>query len=202
MPLRGVSSYREATKMNNSLSVANSAYKLIDAGFGEQARDMLIQARQQPDHHPNVDRALSDLVLREEAEDKKRDRALERAEEERVFVRRFADAMYSEPADRPTFEGRWRGAPDHRIRIDVKAENLKADLVFGEWDDEPIELEAFNGVVLNRAATITAKHWPGDMKSDVRIFIFLSDDGKKIHAMGRAWISGDFMFQSFEKDET
>ena len=63
-----IKKYNEASEKEETLSVANKAYRLIDVGFIDEAKKILKEAQQKEDVHPNVNEALVSISKKEEGE--------------------------------------------------------------------------------------------------------------------------------------
>jgi tetratricopeptide (TPR) repeat protein len=185
MPLRAVRNFKESAKLNGTLAAANTAGKLIKAGFADEARTILNQAMQQPEHHPNVDSALVTLSQQEEEETKAERAAIEEARRQRTFITEFATSFFTEVSDLPSFAGLWRSADNSLLRLDVLS---------------VIDMEAFTGTISNLGARIKTKYWPTFHDSEVSAYLYLSKDGRRMHFMGRHAFKG-YIFETLEKEE-
>lgn len=98
---------KKAVEENESLAAANLAYQYIDAGFVEEAMQILNEAKQKENVHPNVGRALANATEKQETELKTEKQAIENALEQRNFLLSFAEAYLIDCAASDGFEGIW-----------------------------------------------------------------------------------------------
>jgi Flp pilus assembly protein TadD len=98
---------KKAIKENETLAAANLAYQYIDAGFVEEAMQILNEAKQQENAHPNVGRALAAAAERQELDAEIEKKFIETAREQGRFLLAFAEAYFVDCASAASFEGAW-----------------------------------------------------------------------------------------------
>ena len=117
MPLLSVSFYRKAEEENNTLAMANLAYRLLNSGFKQEASDILDKAKRQEDAHPNVARAIAALSEKEEQESEAEKSILTSAAEQQKFFRSFAEAYFAETVKPAVFNGAWKFPDGIEVKI-------------------------------------------------------------------------------------
>jgi tetratricopeptide (TPR) repeat protein len=93
LPVRAVSALRESEKKGSTLAMANLAARLSNAGFFNEASDILNRALDVEDHHRNVDTTLGNLKGVPEDEGKRQEEIFGRAGKISDFYRRIGRAM-------------------------------------------------------------------------------------------------------------
>ena len=128
LPILSVDTYLRAINLGETLSTANLAYKFLDAGMANNARDILKPAMGIVDHDPNVDKCYAEIEERTTTEGSKQGKLIEDAQEVRKFL---AAIGYGLKKIVPPIAGTWR-------------------LPFGE-----IDLKLVDGRVAGKAEIIT-----------------------------------------------
>jgi tetratricopeptide (TPR) repeat protein len=181
MPVHSVKFYRKAADLDHTLAVANLAYRFMNAGFTEEASQILDKAKQQPKLHPNVGRAIAAISEREEAESKIEEHLLNAAREQQRFLRSFAEAYFTERSNcRSFFGGAWRFPDGDEVTIIQTETDIKA-----EWDNDDGKYR-LEGHVSNQAARITIYKKNillPRYDEDSRGYAYLSPDGEQLHIM-------------------
>jgi|HubBroStandDraft_1064217.scaffolds.fasta_scaffold04042_4 tetratricopeptide (TPR) repeat protein len=114
MPGRSVDAYREGERLGGTLAMANLAGKLTDAGFFEEAGEILATALKVEDHHKNVDTALATLKGAPEKEDKKLDEVFGKASRLSEYYRNFGRSLACPDVD--ITPSNWRG-PQFQVAV-------------------------------------------------------------------------------------
>ena len=149
MPIRSVKYYRLAETKGSTLSAANLASLLINKGFHTDARELLIKAQSADDVHPNVNRALATIEDQETQEVERWSKCEELAEQQKRFLRRFAEAYYTPKHPLPRFAGNWSLQDGEEIRITQQQATISM-----EWGSGPKRIK-ITGEQKNSAAKIT-----------------------------------------------
>ena len=98
--------YKKAAELGNTLSVANLSSRFINAGFYQEAKQILLKAKESADIHENVWTGLDSLSKKEKEEAEKYAEILAQAKEEQKFIKKFGDAFFDAPAQ-PFVSGNW-----------------------------------------------------------------------------------------------
>lgn len=120
LPVLAVKAYRAAFESGNTLSAANIATLLINAGFLEDADQVLLKAEATDSPHENVHHARARLSNAKDSEDKKVAELESAALAVRGFLRRFSAARRV-ATDAPGLAGVW-SVPGVGL-IDITLEN-------------------------------------------------------------------------------
>lgn len=162
MPIRSVGLYRRAVVEGNTLAMANLAYRFMNQGFSEEAREILKKAGQEADPHVNVSRATAALAERIEAEDKRWDSLVALSTAQRQFIRAYAESYYV-PTEDVKISGSWL-----KGQTAVLIEQTNAGLT-ATWSEQGVK-HHLSGVLRNRSARVQMRKWE-------RSLLLLSDDG-------------------------
>lgn len=175
--------YKSSMKDGETLATANLIYRLIDAGFQEEAEALIAEAKQQKELHPNVLRA--EVKLREsiEEEDKKIESIKKSANITRTFAWDFADAIAN--TNLIPDNSRWRiDGLDMTIRIEGSSiyidnsegnqSNSMKGSILGNSFTINIVNTGYTSAMRNKGFTSEAKVC-GYFKDD-KVYIFISKD--------------------------
>ena len=177
MPMHSVKFYKKASERNETLAMANLAYRFMNAGFREEASEILNKAKQQANLHPNVGSAISAIPEKEEAESEIEERSLNSARTQQRFLLSFAEAYFTEKPNCPTFNGLWCNSID--LSITQSETRIEA-----RWLDD--EENKFTGHVTNRAARVTSykkNAFLSRYEENGRGYVYLSPDGQQLFIM-------------------
>lgn len=184
MPVKSVNTFKEAIKLDHTLAMANIAYGYLDAGFEEEALQILDRAKQQKEPHPNVGRAISAISDRKETELKKEETELNVAGEQQRYILDFADAYFSEKPDCPSFSGLWRTSDGIEIDIAHGITDIEGYWTVGKTKYKII------GTVINRGAIVSIYQeeyvWSSSKLEFVlnrKGYAYLAADGQKLSIM-------------------
>jgi tetratricopeptide (TPR) repeat protein len=125
MQIKRANSYKEAWGHGETLAAANLANDYISVGLIDEAMDILNEAKQGEDVHPNVGSALATVDHKKETESKKETGALNTAHEQRQYLLSFAEAYFSERSVSPGFEGNWRLPDGVEVTVARSDDKLK-----------------------------------------------------------------------------
>ena len=131
--------YRQAADMGNVLSMTNLGFKCIEAGFFDDAKELIRKAEGIPKKSDNeisrvgsLQQGLTDVIEKEEQKEKE---LLAEAKEERKFRIRLANAFCSDRTiDRNDIEGLWE-TPWGNYRL-VFDEATNTFSINGSWQVE------------------------------------------------------------------
>ena len=99
--------------------MSNLIYKLIGAGFKDEAKELIEEALKKKHPHENVGQAFFNLTQKIEQEEQKERTVLERAHQHRKFVLEFAKARFEEDSDQiqQQLEGAWQDSNEIHVNI-------------------------------------------------------------------------------------
>jgi tetratricopeptide (TPR) repeat protein len=135
MPARQSDSYKKAFEKGLTIAAANLAYEYMNAGFMDEATEILNKAKEKEDVHPNVGNALAAAANKKQEESTMEQEALEAAREQRQFVLSFAQAYFSEPSTNPQYEGSWH-FPDG-VEAAIRRKDSELEITW-ERNDEAV----------------------------------------------------------------
>ncbi len=177
MPMCAVESYKKASKLSDTLASANLAYRYINAGFEEEAREILDKAKQEEEPHQNVWMAISTLRQSKEAEAELEKKWLDTAIEQQRFLLSFAEAYFATKPDCPSFDGGWFLPDGTETTIAQSGANIKASWVYEK------NKHNLTGHINNRAAKITIHEEGLFSKKERHGYAYLSLDGEQLFIM-------------------
>ena len=186
MPIRSANMYKKSFEQEETLAAANLAFRLINAGFLQEARAVLDEAKKQEDIHPNVGNAIAALSDKDKEEKKTEDEALSLATEQQGFMRHFAEAYFIERPDPPRFSGMWRSGDGIEMTVTQSGNQVEAHWVRGDKQYK------FTGQACNRAGKITTGRVVEGYSvlrtilgsaEESRGYVYLSSDGERMFIM-------------------
>ena len=92
LPVNSVRAYRKAEAANETLAMSNLGYKLLSAGFIEEAQKECDKALAIPNYHKNIPQLLARLKEVPEEEQKSLDESLENIKPKAAFYRQLGEA--------------------------------------------------------------------------------------------------------------
>jgi tetratricopeptide (TPR) repeat protein len=131
LPILSAGTYKQAIDLGETMSAANLAYKYLDAGMANSAKDILKPAMQVVDHEPSVDKCYAEIDERIAAESPKRDKLIEDAQGTRKFLAAVGHGLKKVT---PQIAGIWR-LPFGDIDLKIIGVNLagKAEIIKEEF---------------------------------------------------------------------
>lgn len=106
MPGKAVNSFQKVIKnYYETLAVSNLANKYINEGFYDDAKEILLKAKEQEDYHKNVDSSLLDIKRKIDNENELEESKSESVIKERKFMINYAEAYTTPMEINP--EGEW-----------------------------------------------------------------------------------------------
>ena len=138
LPITSIKYYKEAKELGNTLAASNIAYKLINAGFAEEAEEILEEVEKNEDVHKNVYSAHASIDERREKENETINDILESVSKIKKWRQKFGKAIFK-TLDNPTsLSGVYKGEPGKlTIKVTEKGD-LSGELLL-ENRDEPAE---------------------------------------------------------------
>lgn len=101
-----IENYKKSAELGNTLAASNLSSRFMHTGFYQEAKKILLKAKESDDIHENVWKILENLSRKEKEEAAKYTSLLEKANEEQKFLRKFGEAFFS-PSIQPSFLGDW-----------------------------------------------------------------------------------------------
>lgn len=195
--------YKRAAIKNNTLAMANLANQYMNAGFADEAKDILDKARQQQDIHPNVGGAISAFFQKQETETKTEEGILKLARDQQRCLRAFAEAYFVKTPHPLGFSGVWQHPSGIEVMITQTDDQLEAS---GARDNDAYK---FTGRASNRAAKIEIER-KTEPRSLAALALFRPPvpslpDIKYSHGPGYAYLSSDareLFIMSLEQQDT
>jgi len=124
MPVRAVRAWRTSAQEKDTLAMSNLGFKLLGAGFFEEAKKECDEALQIPKYHKNVPELLKRLNEVGEEEDKELDEALEKVKEKASFYRKLGEAtLRPAPAD---VAANWN-SPSGAVQVTIAGDIVRID---------------------------------------------------------------------------
>ena len=149
MPIFAAKFYKKAIKQKETLAAANLAYKYMNAGFDEEAAEILAEARKSDKIDPKVGEAISDVEKKRQNESKSEEKAIKKAKEQQKFMLKFAEAYFVKISDSSEIAGAWKSTEGNEIEIKQVKESIE-----GTWRKSNTDYK-FKGNIVNRGAKIT-----------------------------------------------
>lgn len=151
LPILSVETYKSAIDLGETLSAANLAYKCLDAGMADSAKDIIKAAMQVVDHEPTVDKCYAEIDDRKAAEGPKRDKLIEDAHSARKFLVALGHGLRKAI---PEIAGTWR-------------------LPFGDIDLKKTDVNLAGMAEITKEETsFSFLGTPGEKSSKVEIYTF------------------------------
>jgi len=149
MPINAAKFFKKAIEQKETLAAANLAYKYMNAGFDEEASEILEEARKSDKIAPSVGQAISDIEKKRQNELNIEEKAVKKAKEQQKFMLGFAEAYFVKIPDCPEIAGVWKSTEGTKIEI-----KQGEDKIEGTWK-EGVYKRKFEGNIVNRGAKTT-----------------------------------------------
>ncbi len=184
MPILAAKYFKKAIEQKHTLAAANLAYKYMNAGFDEEASEILKEARKSDKIDPLVGEAISDIAKKRQDESKVEEKVIKKANEQQKFMLKFAEAYFVKILDCPEIAGVWKSTEGNEIEI----EQVK-DKIEGTWK-EGVYNHKFRGNIVNRGAKITTYKeqysWSSkesEFMKEGKGYIYIAPEADKIKIM-------------------
>jgi len=149
MPILSAKFYKKAIQQKETLAATNLAYKYINAGFDEEATEILREVGKSDKIDPKVGEAISDIEKKRQDESNSEEEAIKKAKEQQKFILKFAEAYFVKISDSPEITGTWKSTEGNEIEI----KQVKDDIE-GIWKESDTNYK-FKGNIVNKGARIT-----------------------------------------------
>ncbi|EOB6242440.1 tetratricopeptide repeat protein [Vibrio vulnificus] len=93
-PISSVNNYKKATEQENSLAMANLGYKLLHAGYTDEAENYARKAQEYESVHQNVYKLLSDIEWQKETEQTRWNELQATSYKKQALYRKFTEKHY------------------------------------------------------------------------------------------------------------
>lgn len=102
MPIRAVDSYKESEVLGETLAMNNLAWKYLEAGFMEEAKNIVRKGLDVKDHHQNLDKTMGEINDRVENENQKTEDILVEVQLSVDFYKGYGKALLKDLDKLPT----------------------------------------------------------------------------------------------------
>ncbi|HUW12163.1 MAG TPA: hypothetical protein VM537_20725, partial [Anaerolineae bacterium] len=183
MPIRAIQSYKAAARLNYALAAGNLALSFVEAGFVQEARQSIEEAKKQEKTDPQVGRAMIAISEMEGEEAREEDVYLNAARDQQRFFLSFAEAYFTRGIAAASFAGSWKFADGAEATISQTDNEIEAN-----WNRDHAKYK-LTGQVNNRGASITTykmRYSLGkelDFGDDGHGYAYLSPDGQQLFVM-------------------
>lgn len=182
--IASVNYYKKSEELEETLAMANLAFRLIEAGFTKEAQEILDRARTKEDPNRRVFRGLGEIATRQDEEDAKLREVLERCKKARRWRQLHGEALLKALSDPAKMTGTYtdgsslcviqvdgRGAMEGTLqsaygtsKLNLKGRAVGSAIEFSWHQNSP--LQGF--VNLNPSSGSGVMLWSGDQIIGVR----------------------------------
>lgn len=176
---RSISAYREALERGSTLAAANLAARYKDAGFLEDAEQILSAAMSSEHVHENVGSGLVSVREAKKQEEETYKGAITTGEEDQLFLENFVDALLGEGD--ASFAGRW----SYDDAAELEVDSVLAGEFEAEWGKTYLR-RRLAAKVEGRAAVGHVSRWDiVDEKfgHEQACYAYLTADGSQLRIM-------------------
>ena len=128
LKVKAVENYKNSSKYDNTLAMANCGYLLLNAGFCQEAEEIARKASQMESPHENIFSLLSKIRETQKEQDKKWDELKDLFMEYQKDIRKYIESYYGESI--AGFDGNWTTKDGKSIGIQVS--NNKLNVTWNE----------------------------------------------------------------------
>ena len=121
--IKAVEKYKESSSYNNTLSMANQGYQLLNAGFVEEAETIARKAVQMEAPHENVYSLLSRIGELQKEQDSKWKDLIDKSIARQKFIRNYTEAYYVGMLN--NFDGSWDTGNGNIVSITISDDKLQ-----------------------------------------------------------------------------
>lgn len=149
LSLKSIAYYKKSAEVNETLAMANLAYRYMNQGFEQETNDLLTKAMHEKVPHKNVGTALASLAELKEKEEKEWNSFTAVAVKQKQFFWDYAEALFEPPKREASFAGQWLAPEGNGFLVIQDDQKL-----VGSWETEK-EGEKFQGTIRHWSAEIT-----------------------------------------------
>ena len=121
--IKAVEKYKKSSSYNNTLSMANQGYQLLNAGFVEEAETIARKAVQMEAPHENVYSLLSRIGELQKEQDSKWKDLIDNSIARQKFIRNYTEAYYVGMLN--NFDGSWDTGNGNIVSITISGNKLQ-----------------------------------------------------------------------------
>lgn len=185
MPFKSIANYRIAAEKGETLAMSNIAYRLMNAGFDNEAKLELEKAQENKEPHENVAQAISDLSKRKNNEDEREREVQSKAQILRKFILGYADAKYIPANGLGSSSGAWtmKDLKGNNITVTISTKENEISLSWKElvaWSNSSTWDYSATGRIHNNSGDLQLMR---DKSPYGRLKVFLTKEGDQIHLM-------------------
>jgi len=144
MPAKSIGAFRRAEGLRDTLAMSNLGFKLLRAGFVDEASELAKKALSFEAYHSNITDLLKRLKEVPEEEGKKQTEALEKAKPKAAFYRQLADAALAET---PTGMGNKWQASEAMLDASLDGRNVR---IWGSYEQDENAVAGLLGGLVRR----------------------------------------------------
>lgn len=191
MPIKSMSHHKKAFDLKNTLAASNIALGYLDAGFADEAAQIIEKAREEKTVHANVGSTFSKISDNKDQERKKEKEVFDKAREQQRFMRSFGEAYFLLTPNIIDISGTWLFSDGIEATITQQKESFSID-----WTENK-QVYGLKGELTNRASqiTVTAPSFRSTEEKGSKLYV--STDGKTIKLMIKRY--GRFEYKKLEK---
>ena len=123
-----VENYKKSSQLNNTLSMANQGFMLLNNGFTEEAKNLAEKALKMKNPDQNIYSLLARICEAPKEQKEKWEEIILKAKDKQKFFRDYTDAYYLKTTN--NFQGKWITHDKDYVTIETSGNNLKF-----EWQD-------------------------------------------------------------------
>jgi len=143
LPILAIDSYKRSQSDGNTLAAANIANALLEKGFAELAESILLEARQKPNYHTNVDHAIVSLSTKKESESSKKEKLEKASSRFKLFTKGYGYALLIPNTLVVNLSGAWSFPSGSNVKISQNGSTILCE--WGtQWSRRKIEASIIN----------------------------------------------------------
>ncbi len=124
LKVKAVEKYKESSSFNNSLSMSNQGYLLVNAGFLAEAEVIAKKALELEDPHGNIYKLLTKIRDLQKEQDTKWNELIDKSIERQKFIRNYTYSYYEGNVNK--FDGDWATENNNITTIKMEGDKLEA----------------------------------------------------------------------------
>jgi len=168
--IKAIENYIKASKLNNTLAMANQGYALLNAGFTEEAEKIAQKALELDDTHQNVYNLITDINKKKSEQKDEWEKLCKKSLKRQRMIRSYTEHYYlGEPTE---LEGKWFTDEKVEVNIIIKDDELEA-----KWDEttrDTLYKVTLTGKV--NGATFTGKYTKKSNSDSPNLLMSLAKD--------------------------
>jgi tetratricopeptide (TPR) repeat protein len=186
MPIKSISHHKKAADLNNTLAASNIASTYLQAGFADEATQVLEKAREQKNVDANVGSTFSKISDNKEKERKQEKDAFDRAREQQRFLRSFGKAYFVLVPEIVNISGTWCFSDGTEATITQQKESFRI-----EWTEHK-QTYCLTGELVNRAAQVIFTEPSYRAKNEKGSKLYISPDCTTINLIIKSYSSFEY----------